>query len=132
MSKSILNITLAILILLNGMSYSLIQLDFRINREEIAELFCVNQDKPELSCNGQCELSRRLETAHDQEESKKTFVQEEIMLVYILPGQPYTPERDWYQFNSMFGVLDELDLIFTTANEFFHPPSFKSFFFPMS
>jgi hypothetical protein len=124
MPKSILNITLALLILLNGMGYSLIQLDFSINRERIAELFCINQDKPELSCNGQCELSRRLDMAHDQEESKKTFVQEEIMLVYILPGPSYTPEGDWYQFHSMFGVLDELNLKFITSNEFFHPPCF--------
>jgi hypothetical protein len=123
MPKSILYITLSIIILLNGMSYSLIQLDFSLNREQIAELFCINQDKPELSCNGQCELSRRLDTAHDKEESKNTFVQEEIMLVYILPGQSYTPERDWHQFHSMFGVMDELDLIFITSNEFFHPPS---------
>jgi hypothetical protein len=122
MPKSILNITLALLILLNGMGYSLIQLDFSINRERIAELFCINQDKPELSCNGQCELSRRLDMAHDQEESKKTLVQEEIILVYILPEKSNTPRREWHQFHSMFGVSDELDLIFITSNEFFHPP----------
>jgi hypothetical protein len=39
MPKSILHITLSIIILLNGMSYSLIQLDFSLNREQIAELF---------------------------------------------------------------------------------------------
>jgi hypothetical protein len=122
MPKSILHITLSIIIFLNGMSYSLIQLDFSLNREQIAELFCINQDKPELSCNGQCELNRRLESAQDQEESKKTFVQEEIVIVYILSEQSHTPSRDWCQFHPMFGVLDELDFMFTGYSEFFHPP----------
>ncbi|MFD2200782.1 hypothetical protein [Shivajiella indica] len=110
------------IILLNGMSYSLIQLDFSIHRERIAELFCVNQEKPELSCNGQCELNRRLNNAQDQEENKKTFVQEEISLVYILPEKSNSPLRIWFQFHPKFGVMDELDFIFINSSEFFHPP----------
>lgn len=33
---------------------------FSINQEEIIEEFCVNKDKPELNCNGQCHLTEVL------------------------------------------------------------------------
>lgn len=122
MFKSIQNITLSLLILMNGMTYSAIQLDFSINRERIAELFCINQNKPELSCKGKCELTRRLETAHDQEEDKKTFVQDEIISVYILPTQLQSPSKVWYQFHSKYEVLNKPDFIFINTSEFFRPP----------
>lgn len=33
---------------------------FYANQVEIAELFCVNKDKPQLQCNGQCHLKKEL------------------------------------------------------------------------
>jgi hypothetical protein len=61
MLKSILHTVLSLIILLNGMVYSVIQADFHMNRKEIAALFCVNQDRPELECIGKCELTKRLD-----------------------------------------------------------------------
>jgi len=33
---------------------------FYANQVEIAELFCINKDKPQLQCNGQCHLKKEL------------------------------------------------------------------------
>lgn len=41
---------------------------FVINQDYIAEFFCVNQDRPELECNGKCYLMQRLE---EQNEKKR-------------------------------------------------------------
>ncbi|MBI1317228.1 hypothetical protein GC167_10305 [bacterium] len=34
---------------------------FEGNRAYIAEVLCINQDRPELACNGQCHLAKMLE-----------------------------------------------------------------------
>lgn len=104
------------------MGYSLIQAEFVLNREAIAELFCINQDKPELACDGKCELDRRLIEAQDHEESKKNFVQEEVILVYTLPTKGYKIENYWQEFHPQFGVLDEFKFDFFNCKDFFHPP----------
>lgn len=51
---------------------------FSINQEEIIEEFCVNKDKPELNCNGQCHLTEVLsnqlnEQTGTQEQTKIEF-----------------------------------------------------------
>ena len=122
MFKSLFNIVLSALILLNGMTYSLLQLDFNINRAHITELFCINQDKPELACNGQCELTRRLDKAQEQEENKRTFFQEQVNLVFMLPDQTLSPLLDWSIFHTLYVVLDEMVTIIKNATDFFHPP----------
>ena len=48
-----------------------IVIDFYINRETITEEHCVNIDKPEMNCKGQCHLKKQLEAA-TPEQSKKT------------------------------------------------------------
>lgn len=48
-------------------------INFYINRETITEEHCVNKNKPESNCKGQCHLEKQLEVSTpDQEETKKT------------------------------------------------------------
>ncbi|MFM1879258.1 MAG: hypothetical protein RLZZ241_2124 [Bacteroidota bacterium] len=44
--------------------------DYLMNRDYIAEVFCINKDKPELSCNGQCYLMKTLKEKQQQDNSK--------------------------------------------------------------
>lgn len=39
---------------------------FIVNQDYIAEFFCVNQDKPELECNGKCYLMQKLEKQNEE------------------------------------------------------------------
>ncbi len=39
---------------------------FVINQDYIAKFFCVNQDKPELDCNGKCYLMQKLEEQNEE------------------------------------------------------------------
>ena len=70
MAKAIIHISLSLMILLNGLVFSVIQMDFTINRTYIIENFCVNKDKPMLHCNGQCFLADKLKKAQDQKENQ--------------------------------------------------------------
>lgn len=45
--------------------------NFSINQKEIAELECVNKDRPEMNCNGNCYLSKQLKKADLELDQKK-------------------------------------------------------------
>jgi hypothetical protein len=124
MPKSILHIVLSALILMNGMGYSLIQADFLLNRQEIAALFCINKEKPELECEGKCELGRRLGEAQEHEEQKQQITQEEVQL-YALPTHCAAPLVIWKEIHPVFGVWDDDADELMEAFDFFHPPTFS-------
>lgn len=44
-----------------------IVIDFEANRNYIAEFLCVNKSKPQLHCNGQCYLMKKLKKAEQAE-----------------------------------------------------------------
>lgn len=46
-------------------------IEYLVNQDRIAELFCVNKDKPEMHCNGQCYLMKILK---EQQKEKKSSV----------------------------------------------------------
>lgn len=118
-----LNSVLIILILLNGMGYTFIQVNFYLDREQITALYCVNKDKPELQCDGKCELGKRLSEAKNQTEGQAEITLEELRLIFV--EQVILDHLDqnrqiksglshsqFYQLNPSSG--SELD--------FFHPP----------
>lgn len=43
--------------------------DYAINKEYIAKVLCINQEKPELACHGKCHLKKELKK--EQESQKK-------------------------------------------------------------
>lgn len=47
-----------------------ILIDFKINQDFIAEVFCINREKPMSTCNGKCYLSKQLKKAEEQEEKQ--------------------------------------------------------------
>lgn len=65
------------------------------NYDYIIENFCINKDKPELECNGQCYLMQQLAEQSDEgqtnpfEKSKKTESSEIVYLEkfsYLIPN----------------------------------------------
>lgn len=58
---------------------------FVINQDYIAEFFCVNQDKPELDCNGQCYLMQKLEEQNEEKRQNLPRVSmEEYPIGFVL------------------------------------------------
>ncbi len=47
-----------------------ILIDFGINQDFIAEMLCVNKDKPNTTCNGKCYLSEQLKKVEEQKEKQ--------------------------------------------------------------
>jgi hypothetical protein len=45
---------------------------FNLNRDYIARVLCENRDKPQLHCNGQCYLAKRLKAQQDKQNKETT------------------------------------------------------------
>jgi len=45
---------------------------FHLNREYIAKVLCENRQRPELKCNGQCFLAKKLKQQEDNKDKETT------------------------------------------------------------
>ncbi len=60
-----------------------ILIDFKINQDFIAEVLCINKEKPMSTCNGKCYLSEQLKKAEEQEEKQApTNKKERLEVLY--------------------------------------------------
>lgn len=122
MARRLLLLLFGFLVLLNGMGYTLIEGHFYLNRERITALFCINQDKPVLQCDGKCELGKRLSAAKEAEESEGKIQLKELNLTYFFERVTVLPEIAVALLPSPTAVPliggQGLDLRF----RFFHPP----------
>lgn len=51
--------------LLQIFSRVVVMVDYQANKEYIMEFLCINRDKPELKCEGKCQLTKKLKAQHD-------------------------------------------------------------------
>ena len=89
--------------------------EYAINQDYIAKFLCINQDKPEMQCNGKCHLYK--EVKKQQEETPKSLQisleEYPIGFVKILNIKPYkvntTLEKSIYfylkNYNYLFSAL---------------------------
>lgn len=122
MFRSLTHIALVLVLLANGMNYTMIQAHFYLNREAIAELFCINQDSPELECNGLCQLDNKLNEAKKQDKEKGAVFPEESPAFYLLSMMDWEPSRhfNFFKGKNSSSVQEGLNLLF--GFDFFHPP----------
>lgn len=128
--RSIVSIVL-LLLLTSKLAYSLFwMVNFSIYQKEIAELECVNKDRPEMNCNGNCYLSKQLKKAdleldQKKEESSKRLSQlkslegNDIFFFEILSYGPFSnPREEKSTFN--YGYTDSYNFEFHFIK--FNPP----------
>lgn len=48
---------------------SILTLNYYANQSEIAELFCINKEKPKLECDGKCHLATQISKIETEEEN---------------------------------------------------------------
>lgn len=102
-------------------------IDFKINQDFIADVLCINKEKPMLTCNGKCYLSEQLKKAEEQEEKRAaTSKKERWELIYYY----FKSSFDFLLFTDCF--LRKLkphyvDEIYTSSFIFdiFRPPTFS-------
>jgi hypothetical protein len=70
--------------LLYNMRFSYFVYQYHFNNKVFTESYCINKDKPELKCNGKCELAKLAKAAEKQEQKNKTISEKEID--FIIPS----------------------------------------------
>lgn len=70
MSLKPVSILLLFSLLITNFSNLFLFAGFELNRNYIATELCTNKSKPELHCNGQCFLMKKLKQAQEKEEKK--------------------------------------------------------------
>lgn len=94
-----------------------------MDREEITALYCINKDKPELQCDGKCELGKRLSEAKNQTEGQTEITLEELRLVFVeqVTFEPLNPHST-VNLEFSYTPFDQFNLATGSAFDFFHPP----------
>lgn len=69
---------------------------YLVDNEDFTELFCINKEKPELECNGKCEVSKIAQQEQDQKE-KSTVL-------------------DLLQYESVYNKTQENEIVFNLIN----------------
>ena len=118
----ILSIILIGLVLINSTKSSLVYTYYKLDPVGFIENLCENNDKPELQCNGKCQLKKVAEsTSKDNEEPIRLIDFKEILLYNEKPFE--------YLFNK---ILIQKKTCFNYSNLYsyiklqncFHPPQF--------
>lgn len=61
------SVVLCLTYMLNQWAFVFPYLEYYVNYEYIAEVLCINQDKPELECNGKCHLKETIREEADED-----------------------------------------------------------------
>lgn len=120
MRKS-LSIVFVLIIALNAMALSVVQLSFELNRDYIASFLCIEREKKITVCRGACFLKDKLKQAEEQQEQQNQTSQL-AFVVFCTPSfwtytlhTPDTPDILYSPFQEKLHTQTNIRL-------FFHPP----------
>ncbi|MFC2175489.1 hypothetical protein ACFLR1_00790 [Bacteroidota bacterium] len=113
---------LAVAMMLQVFSTSIILLNYGINQSSIIANFCVNKEEPELKCNGKCHLKKQLKA--DTENKSETPATLSELVSFVLTVEEiaafnfdfFMPET--IAFNSPYLAGNYSN----TLQSIFHPP----------
>jgi hypothetical protein len=106
------------------------QVNFVVHQKEITELECINKDRPEMNCNGNCYLSKQLQKAdleldQKREENSKRLSQlksiegNDVFFFEMLNFGPF-PEINDEKHTALYGYSDSYNFEFQFTK--FNPP----------
>ena len=122
---------LLISILMSKTVYTIFwQTFFILNQKEIAELECVNKDRPEMNCNGNCYLAKQLKKADQELTQKKSENQRSLENFKQVEGSVFIAEMETITFfqtdlsQKALAVNDAYssNYCFLYSNRIFTPP----------
>lgn len=129
LKKSII-VLFAVIICFQAVIQTLIMIDWKVNQDFIAARYCVNKNKPELKCNGQCQLAKKLRKVENEinlldskgkNQSKKEFKTKQVEFTLLKPVFPSISNDGYYITKSTnFYYSDHYD--FDINQTIDHPP----------
>ena len=109
------------LILGPSLNRTWILLDFKINRDFIAEVFCINKDVPEEMCNGGSYLTDQLEKNEEREQSPATSTRN-LEITFFIENMAGARPFQFASFTTHFFYCTRVFFSSNYLGEVFHPP----------
>jgi len=102
----------------------LVYLDFELRRDYIAEVLCINKDKPITVCGGECFLNKQLKLFEGDAQDQKAPVQEELRIAFFFQEfkQITLFNRNYLLLNGWDASLNQDKLLVGFNFDIFHPP----------
>jgi hypothetical protein len=95
---------------------------FYFNRSYIAEKLCINRDKPELKCKGNCYLAKKLKEAESQKKDDANFqLKEWVSISPFILSTCTVPFSERSTFKITFSQRSD-DYQYLHLQAIFHPP----------
>ncbi len=117
----IVSIFLMTLILINSCRVSLTYAYFELDPIGFIENLCENIDKPELQCNGKCQLTKVAKSQKKEQKTPESIIDFKEIILYpnfildvVLPCRDYSKKRGSIAYQNLYS--------FNTSNDCFHPP----------
>jgi len=121
-STLVITSLLMVLIVFNSTRVSLTYAYYKLDPIGFVENLCENKDKPQLQCNGKCQLMKVAESQNSDQNTPESIIDFKELILYPSPNPSfqltqYTPIRRQY-FSSHYLNL----YTFNNTNDCFHPP----------
>jgi len=114
-------ISLAILLLWCSMGKTGLVISFKANQSYIAQVLCENKAKPEMKCNGKCQLKKQMATQQEAEKNIPVSF-EKIIDSYWLANAETHKQPMYFTFKSQFSKAPILETS-NYSSSIFHPPA---------
>ena len=104
--------------------------DYVVNYNYISTVLCENKAKPELKCNGKCQLMKNLAKESEEEKpinsDKKSNFKQEIEVLFFQPIKSLVIEKIYFQKTT--SISNNYSNLYSHLNScsVFHPPTFIS------
>ena len=121
-STLVITSLLMVLIVFNSIRVSLTYAYYKLDPIGFVENLCENKDKPQLQCNGKCQLMRVAESQNSDQNTPESIIDFKELILYPSPNTSfqltqYIPIRRQY-FSSHYLNL----YTFNNTSDCFHPP----------
>ncbi|WP_452227835.1 MULTISPECIES: hypothetical protein [unclassified Lacinutrix] len=121
LSTQIFAIGLTTLLLFNGMRVTLNYGYYHIDTIGFIEAFCVNQDKPELKCNGKCHLKKVSKSQDKDQKTPESIVDFKELLLFTNTMETIVFQQKIRLKKQNPSTYQNL-YSFHNINDCFHPP----------
>ncbi|UFH56641.1 hypothetical protein [Spirosoma sp. KNUC1025] len=97
---------------------------YQVNKDYIARVLCENRDKPQLHCDGQCYLAKKLKAQQDKQdkETSERVQNTPIVQLYCELGQLFEFSPHWTQLTGSALPAYQLPSYLTPSSGLLQPP----------
>ena len=113
---------LATTMLLKAFLAPVIFIDFKLNQDYITKVLCINREKPQLECNGQCVLMQKMQKNQESDNPEQSQSSKSHLLeMFYEWGNEFIPQVVFIHIEKHFPVYAE-GAHSTYFTSIFHPP----------